>query len=165
MKNLILFENFYQDNRNNIQNNHILGDFSYRLEQILISISELSNSKFTNIKRNIFDNDEINITYFVHKRVKQLKIDIDIKDDLFYIRIKLYEQSYIYHSKALRKDCEDFLKFIEYRLQKYSIISKERPASNLIKLCVFEMPLSDKDDIIEMLEEYSTYLDSQKYNL
>jgi hypothetical protein len=165
MKNLILFENFYQDNRNNIQNNHILGDFSYRLEQILISISELSNSKFTNIKRNIFDNDEINITYFVQKRVKQLKIDIDIKDDLFYIQIKLYEQSYIYNSKALRKGCEDFLKFIEYRLQKYSTISKERPAFNLIKLCVFEIPLSDKDDIIEMLEEYSTYLDSQKYNL
>ena len=164
MKHLKLFEN-YQEDMYNKHIIHILGDFSYRLEQMLISISRLSNTKFTNIKRNIFDSNNIDITYFVHKRVKQLKINLDMKDDLFYIKIKSYNQDYIYNIKTLRKGCDDFLDFINEKLQKYSIVNKENPANNLIRMCVFEIPLSEKDNIIEILEEYSIYLDSQKYNL
>lgn len=123
MKHLKFFENYQEDMYNkHIMN--ILGDFSYRLEQILISISRLSSTKHTIIKRNIFDSNNIDITYFAHNRVKLLKTNLDIKENLFYIKIKSYYQNYITDIKTLRKGCDDFLDFINDKLQKYSIVNK-----------------------------------------
>jgi len=164
MKYLNLFENWQEDMKNK-QSIHILDELSCVLESILISIKNSTDSKNTNVKRNIFDNNIIDITYFVHKRVKLLKIALDTKEDFFYIRIKLYDQSYVYNIRELRKGCDSFLKFLNDKLKKYSIVNKNSMGENIVKICVFGIPLSEKNNIIDILNEFSTYLDAEKYNL
>ena len=162
MNHLKLFENYQED----VYNKHIiniLGDFSYRLEQILISVSTLTPSKHTYVRRKTHDSNNIDITFYVHKLTKLLKINLDIKDELFYIKIKLYNQSRI----IVSINVEDHQKFNFRYVDDITIddIKQYNLDDALIDASHMKKQYPDRVFDIIPFEELELEMNANKYNL
>ena len=154
MKYLKLFE-YAIKHTDPIAVNHILRDFSRKLEDIIIEIKDIDGytlsyqKRSSGIVRRYFNDDgSIKIHYSDKILGRFLQIILQIEDDNVSMFIYIFKDSF--------KDTSlDFFNFVSEALSEY--ITNQNPRN----LCLFFL-LNDKNEILETLE---SFIISKKYNL
>lgn len=150
MIHLKVFEKMLK-NTDKIAINHPVNDFSGRLLKIL---KEISVSDCT-VRRFFFDSTNISIICKRSDLCKILKIIFilhnDDKDVVMIVNKKDSRSGQLF---------ADFYNFMRLKLKKY-INDDDLPLDET----TYKLPIDKLDDVIDELEEYYVYINTNKYNL
>jgi hypothetical protein len=150
-------ENFIKQS-NSIAINHMLRDFSKKLEDIIIAMQDLN----TEVRRYFREDGTVSIIYEESHGGKFLRIELmnDSKN------IELRSYLYIRNKNPKNENCRKFYDFINYQLKKYFTDDNKNEIFNTIYLKnVYLFPITKLNNVLKKLEKYYINIDSNKYNL
>lgn len=162
MKHIKKFESFAIKHTDEISMNHILRDFSRKLEDIIILLREKDNFEHSSVKRYFYNDGCIKIIYNSSGKDKLMTIKISNDDEFIFIKTSLYKQ---WFDRYKITECNDFYKFVCNELKKYKYELTDANHPRELRSQGFKIPLIEKEDIIDKIYEYKIKLEAEKYNL
>ena len=167
MKYLKFFEDYIKHS-DPLVINHTLRDFSRKLEDIVIALQESNKLKNTTVKRHFHKNETITIVYENSYNTKFLKLELKNDEKRVGLSIKVYRIGPVLGNRNLTdKNSLKFFNFVDSKLSEYKQhIEQYQEISDYLSIeNSYIFPLTELDNVLDKLEEYYIYTDSDKYNL
>jgi len=157
MKYIKLFESTTIKHTDPIAVNHILRNFTRKLEDVIIELQNLDkkeNKAFhtSTIRRYFISNGNIHILY-KKDFIKILKISLKEESNIVTILVRLFSNFFKYN-----KNANEFVELIRNSLSEYITVDVGEETE-------FKFPINEMNNVLEKIEEYYIFLDSKRYNL